>query len=186
VLVYTTVTLDGGNSHDANLDFLTYSWSFVSRPEGSDATFSAVDTQVTQFTADKKGEYIVSLVVNDGFVDSTPSTMTVLAFVDASSVTLKLQEAIDAINALDKSHFKNKNLKKALTNKLNATIKKVDDGLYLDAQDKLIHDILKKMDGCATNGSPDKNDWITTFDGQIAIYPLIVEAIVYLDDLILS
>jgi len=112
--------------------------------------------------------------------------VTVLAFVDASSVVLKLQEVIDAVNALDKCHFKNKNLKKALTNKLNATVKKMDSGLYFDAQDKLVNDILKKMDGCANDGAPDKNDWIKTCDGQIAIYPLVVEAIGLLDDLIHS
>ena len=45
-------------------------------------------------------------------------------------------------------------------------------------------DISGKTNGCATGGSPDKNDWITTCDGQNQVYPLIMEAIELLENLI--
>jgi hypothetical protein len=33
------------------------------------------------------------------------------------------------------------------------------------------------MDGCDKNNNPDKNDWITTCDGQDQAYPFIQAAI---------
>jgi hypothetical protein len=64
-----------------------------------------------------------------------------------------------------------------LTNKINAAIQMIDQGLYQDALDKLTNDILGKTDGCAITGAPDKNDWITNCTSQGQVYPLIIEAI---------
>ena len=56
-------------------------------------------------------------------------------------------------------------------------------GLYEDALDKLQNDILQKTDGCATESSPDKNDWIITCENQAIVYPLILRAIELLERL---
>jgi len=48
---------------------------------------------------------------------------------------------------------------------------------YEDAVKKLEHDVLKKIDGCALSGKPDKNDWITTCAAQGTVYPYILVAI---------
>ncbi len=53
----------------------------------------------------------------------------------------------------------------------------IDEGLYNDALHKLENDILAKMNGCALLGEPDKNDWIKTCQAQSQIYPLIIETI---------
>ncbi len=73
------VTLDGSNSIDIDLDFLTYTWSFLQKPAGSLASLSTTTDVNPAFTADKDGYYIIQLIVNDGKVDSTPDTITVTA-----------------------------------------------------------------------------------------------------------
>jgi len=72
-----TVQLDGSRSTDVDGDALTHSWSFVSVPAGSTATLSNSHIVNPTFVADKKGTYIVQLVVNDGTFSSTPSQVTI-------------------------------------------------------------------------------------------------------------
>jgi hypothetical protein len=60
----------------------------------------------------------------------------------------------------------------------------IDQGFYEDALDKLQNDILQKTNGCAGNGAPDKNDWIRNCDDQAMVYPLIMETIALLENLI--
>jgi hypothetical protein len=73
----TTVQLDGSQSTDVDGDPLTYKWSFVSVPAGSVATLSNAAIVNPTFLTDKKGTYVVQLIVNDGTVDSTPSQVTI-------------------------------------------------------------------------------------------------------------
>jgi len=75
----TTVTLDGSKSKDADGDSMSYQWSFTSKPTGSTATLNSANPEYPTFTADKEGNYIVKLVVNDGTVDSIPDTVKVTA-----------------------------------------------------------------------------------------------------------
>ena len=91
-----------------------------------------------------------------------------------------LGDLINAINDLKDSDFKNRNMRKALTNKINATLEKINQGLYQGALDKLQNDVLGKTDGCGgdlINGGPDKNDWITNCSAQNQVYSLILEVI---------
>lgn len=71
VPVGATVYLDGRGSDNA----VTYSWSFDSKPNGSTASFTG--TSIGQFTADKAGDYVVQLIVNNGSVDSDPRLVTI-------------------------------------------------------------------------------------------------------------
>ena len=73
---------------------------------------------------------------------------------------------------------------KTLTNKVNAALMKVDEGDYEGAYDQLINDVLKKTDGCETQGSPDKNDWIIYCEEQGQIYPIIIDTINLLENLL--
>jgi len=130
------------------------------------------------------GPYVVSLVVNDGFVDSGPANVSVMAISCEDAAAMELMEASDVINELDPESFKNKNMGNALTNKINAALEMIDQGYYLDAIDKLENDILQKTNGCADTGAPDKNDWIETCEEQNEVYPFIIEAIGLLENLI--
>ncbi len=98
--------------------------------------------------------------------------------------TVALIKAVETINELDPKDFKNKNLGNALTNKINAALAMIDEGFYADAMHKLQHDILQKTNGCADTGKPDKNDWITTCEGQGQVYPIILQTIELLEKLI--
>ncbi len=68
------ITLDGSGSSDPDGDPITYAWSIVSEPEGSMASLPDVKKVNPNFTPDKAGTYVLQLVVNDYFTDSTPST----------------------------------------------------------------------------------------------------------------
>jgi exo-beta-1,3-glucanase (GH17 family) len=72
------VTLDGSRSRDLNGDSLKYRWSLTARPFGSVAVLAGADSAHPTFTADVAGDYIASLTVNDGKLDSTnTATVTV-------------------------------------------------------------------------------------------------------------
>ncbi len=172
-----TVNLNGSGSFDANGDSLSYNWSFTFKPSGSGATLASPTSKTPSFTPDLIGTYVVSLIVSDGWENSTPSSVTVTVVQSASAATVKLQQAINLVNNLDESAFKNRNMRDALTNKFNAVIQTIDGGNISGALGQLENDILQKMNGCADNGAPDANDWIINCPAQGQIYPLVQEAI---------
>jgi hypothetical protein len=71
------VTLDGSASFDVDGDPLEYAWSFVTVPAGSETALAGAGTPNPTFTPDRKGDYVVQLIVNDGTVDSAPDTVVV-------------------------------------------------------------------------------------------------------------
>ncbi|MDH3557702.1 MAG: PKD domain-containing protein [Deltaproteobacteria bacterium] len=184
VLVGDTVFLDGSGSYDANGNDLTYSWSLVDKPEGSSAELSFPAAVDPIFVADIEGIYTVSLVVNDGIVDSDPSNVTILA-IDAEKIDDfidPLMRAIIELNGLDDGDFKHLSDRDVLTQKiivvlLNYLKGNIDQSML----DKLTEDIGGKMDGCAEKGDVDANDWIINCPAQDKVYPYIQEAIAALE-----
>ena len=79
VLTGAVITLDGTASSDANGDALTFAWTLTNKPAGSAATLSGATSPRPTFTADVKGSYAVSLIVNDGTVSSAPAAVTIAA-----------------------------------------------------------------------------------------------------------
>jgi RHS repeat-associated protein len=77
VTVGTSVTLDGTGSTDSDAQPLTYSWSLLTKPAGSVAVLSAANTSQPTFQADLPGDYVIQLIVNDGYLFSAPATVTV-------------------------------------------------------------------------------------------------------------
>ena len=55
---------------------------------------------MSSFTADVDGTYVVSLVVNDGFVDSDPANANIVVITQQSASTQALGEATVTINNL--------------------------------------------------------------------------------------
>ncbi len=84
VPVGATVALSGLNSTDAEHDPLTYKWTLLNVPAGSSAVLVGATTSSPTFIADVAGPYVVQLIVNDGFVDSQPVTVTITASTGAT------------------------------------------------------------------------------------------------------
>lgn len=183
ILVGKMVYLDGSSSSDENLDPLAYSWSIVSKPPNSIAELTGPDQAESSLIPDVAGEYIISLTVNDGFLDSVPSNVSILALATQNIVTEILTDGQEVINGLDSDLLKNVNLENSLGNKISVVLGMIDDGRYEDARDKLENDILGKVDGCIANGEPDKDDWITDCDSQFEIYMQVIDAIELLETL---
>jgi hypothetical protein len=77
--VKLSVSFDGTGSADANGDALSYRWTLASRPAGSAAVLDAAAGPTVNLTTDLTGDYVVTLVVNDGKVDSSPASATLRA-----------------------------------------------------------------------------------------------------------
>ena len=73
------VTLDGSGSSDADGELLSYNWTFISVPNGSNVTLSDSTAVNPTFIADIDGTYVVNLVVDDGIVDSQADTVSITA-----------------------------------------------------------------------------------------------------------
>jgi hypothetical protein len=150
--------------------------SFVSAPESLTAIWFAVPK-------DEALPESVYITLNDSRCDITYTSN--LASIPLWEETVEvLNQTIDTINGLESGVFTNPNLQTPLTNKINEVLEKIEQGLYQEALDKLEHDILAKTDGCANSDGPDRNDWIVDCAAQYEIYPLIIEAIDLLKDMI--
>jgi hypothetical protein len=78
VEVGALVQLNGSGSTDVNGNPLTYLWSLnTTGAPGSKATLSNPNIVNPTFTLDVPGIYVAQLIVNDGFLDSLASTVTI-------------------------------------------------------------------------------------------------------------
>lgn len=75
----TTVRLTGLGSADIERDVLTYRWQLKSKPTGSTAVLSSLTAAQPTFVADMAGDYVATLIVNDGSVNSSEDNVTVTA-----------------------------------------------------------------------------------------------------------
>jgi CSLREA domain-containing protein len=76
VLTGDAPILDGSGSSDADSDQLSYVWTLISKPAGSAASLSNTTAINPTLAIDIKGTYVARLVVNDGFANSAPDTVT--------------------------------------------------------------------------------------------------------------
>jgi hypothetical protein len=185
VTISETALLDGSGSSDPNNDIpLTYHWALTTKPGTSTAVLDKDDQVIAELRPDRAGTYVVSLIVNDGLRDSEADNATITATVTPSALIETIEQAIEAINGLPAGSVKNRNMKKALTNKLAAVLVLVDDGDYIGAFDKLDEDVITKTNGCDLIGEPDKNDWARTCEAQAAVHPVLMYAIALLEDIL--
>ncbi|HEY9159530.1 MAG TPA: PKD domain-containing protein [Desulfomonilia bacterium] len=72
-----------GSGTDLDGDPLAYSWTILSRPEGSSAVLSNPAIANPTFLPDMKGEYVFQLIVNDGEDDSVADTVKLVVYNNA-------------------------------------------------------------------------------------------------------
>jgi hypothetical protein len=78
VFLGDTAILDGSGSSDVDDHPLTFLWSFTSLPPGSTTTLSDPTAVNPTFIVDAVGTYGIQLIVNDGKVDSLPTSVNVV------------------------------------------------------------------------------------------------------------
>lgn len=186
IIVGDTAVLNGSLSSDENQDPLAYQWSLTSIPEGSSSAIINPTTTVTTFTPDTPGTYVIQLVVSDGALTSDPAAIQIQVIALSTAAIEAAQETQEQISTLppDPAIFKNTNMQNSLINKINAAIASIEAGNYQDALGQLQNDILKKTDGCAESGSPDKNDWIADCPSQNQVYPYVIRLIDFVQRLL--
>lgn len=74
----TLVLAGATGSYDADHDPLSYSWS-LQTPHGSQAALMTRSSVRTNFVADVAGNYVLTLVVDDGTLESKPAAATITA-----------------------------------------------------------------------------------------------------------
>jgi len=79
VITGSLVTLDGSSSWDPDDDVLSYLWLLQSKPSASMAKLSEADSVNPSFTPDVSGDYVITIIVNDGISDSVSDKVTITA-----------------------------------------------------------------------------------------------------------
>lgn len=178
-----SIYLDASDSIDANHDTLTYSWNLVSTPDNSKATISNSENVKAIFNSDVKGTYLVSLIVNDGKLDSHPANISIQVISVKEAALYLLDYAIYEIKSIDKSSLISVTKKNELIYKTGVVVEMISKEDFINARNELSNDILKKIDGCFINHSAkaDKTDWIVSCDDQYTIYALLNQALQYLE-----
>ena len=72
------IYLDGSQSNDPDSDPLSFAWQFVSKPSGSAASLSNASTASPELIADLPGDYVISLLVDDGDLNDSDQVVVTL------------------------------------------------------------------------------------------------------------
>jgi hypothetical protein len=120
---------------------------------------------------------VVQLIVNDGFVNSAPSSIEVQVVTVATAAIQQAQAIQRTVGAFPPSAFENANMQNQFNNKLNVVIVDIQARDFASALDQLQNDIVLKTDGCAAASAPDRNDWINNCPDQNQVYPQIQQLI---------
>lgn len=92
----SSVTLDAGASTDPDGDKLSYAWTLVSKPAGSNLVLPGTAAQAT-FKADIAGTYVASVRVSDSRGAYADKQVTIVANTNAPVTTLSMSVSYSAV-----------------------------------------------------------------------------------------
>jgi RHS repeat-associated protein len=82
----SSVTLNGSGSYSPDHSSLTYTWAILSQPTGASVTLSNLHIVNPTFAANTLGVYVAQLIVNDGTLNSFPSTVEINSLTPAAPI----------------------------------------------------------------------------------------------------
>lgn len=88
VTQWESIVLNGSGSFDLEGAALGFSWTFTSKPAGSQAVLHNAATATPSFIPDVPGTYALQLIVNDGTGYSAPAEITILVEAAAPGLTV--------------------------------------------------------------------------------------------------
>jgi len=106
------------------------------------------------------------------------------AFSVKEAAAFMLFEADGIIGELGPESFNNEESAFELACVINDVFTMLDEGMYFEAMVILDGDILERMDGYTNIGQPDEDDWVTSIEGQVLLYPLLTETIELLESML--
>jgi len=191
IIIATTAFLDGTDSSDADFDPLSFSWTLVSAPAGSTAVLVGSATNAPSLTPDQVGIFEIELVVNDGFVDSTPDSVLITVVTGEEFSETELMDANEVVTEIPDEDLQAPGHSESLTNTISLIINFIQKGQISNAINKL-DDTIERTDGCPLRGVPDPmglgnnefaGDWVTDCTEQSAFYDLLVSTKAALESL---
>jgi hypothetical protein len=84
--VGTLVHLNGSQSYDLAGLPITYQWSFMSKPAGSNAILTGPTIETPSFIADVAGDYSIQLVVTDSLGTASSPALVTISFNDVAPI----------------------------------------------------------------------------------------------------
>ena len=96
VFVGDFVQLDGTGSYDPDGDpIVLYMWGMDSIPVGSGAVIASPFSATPAFTPDVEGDYVLSLIVSDGLLESVADTVQVTATINQPPTATAVTDVVD-------------------------------------------------------------------------------------------
>jgi hypothetical protein len=114
----------------------------------------------------------------DGIVRPQDGNGDGLAIVDMGAYEVAGPSALSSRFLLDRSDpeyipdraFRTPKNRTALANKIEVALLMIDGGHFAEALNMLENDVLRKVDGWAVKGAPDKDDWVVDCTYQQVLY----------------
>jgi hypothetical protein len=95
-----TLEVSGENSFDQDNQSLSYTWSILSVPDGSNANLINSDTSIVTFDYDLLGSYTIGLTVNDGITSSEMVSQSFSVTDVLNSLTINLNKPNYPLNEM--------------------------------------------------------------------------------------
>jgi hypothetical protein len=96
------------------------------------------------------------------------------------TVLAKTGDLQDFVLSLEREDLRGKNMSAAYAQKLDVLMSQIDKGAISGAEDKIVNDLLPKVDGVVETGEPDGDDWVVDPIAQRRIYWSLQELLVLL------